>query len=122
MALQARDGAGDARPSPVKGAAAPVVQVVQKASEMCGDAEVEPGVSMNEALMDPKMRASAAKWRSGNETRRITALCARLMNGLSSIKPAWLEGLSDGRAEPQPVRPLPHHQEAPSLKLRTYRK
>lgn len=91
-----------------------MVQVLQRATDMCGHAEVEPGMSMNEALMDPKTRASAAKWRSGNETRKITALCARLMNGLQAIKPSWLEGLSDGQAEPPPVRPLPHSAIGPS--------
>ena len=68
-----------------------MVEVVKRATATFGDDEVEPGVSMNEALCDPKLRASAAKWRSGSETRRVTALCARLLNGLQNIKPVSLE-------------------------------
>ena len=90
------------------GRAAPVLEVIQKAAAACGDTEVEPGVSMHDALSNPRLRAAAAKWRSGSESRRVTALFARMMNGLHSIKPAWLEGVS-AAVEPTPVDPLPLH-------------
>ena len=41
-------------------------------------------------------------------TRRVTALLARLMNGLQSIKPSWLDGSRPGGpslAEALPLRP-----------------
>ena len=82
-----------------------MVEVVRRATVGC-DGEVEPGVSMLETLSNPNLRASAAKWRSGSDSRRVTALFARLMNGLHTIRPAWLENLG-GQHEPAPVRPLP---------------
>lgn len=106
LASGSRPLPADARPPALSDPAPSVVDVVREVTASCGHAEVEPGVSMNEALSDPKLRASAAKWRSGNETRRVTALCARLLNGLQSIKPSWLEGLA-AAPEPAPVQPLP---------------
>ena len=97
-------GPADAGPSAVSGTA-PVVDVISKVTSTFGHEEVEPGVSMEETLADPKLRASAAKWRSGSDGRRATALLARLLNGIHSIKPSWLDG--SPAVEPQPVRTLP---------------
>ena len=96
--------AADAGAGALKEAEA-MVEVVRRAAVEC-DGEVEPGVSMLETLSNPDLRASAAKWRSGSDSRRVTALFARLMNGLHTIRPAWLENIG-GNHEPSPVRPLP---------------
>ena len=103
LAGGSRDPA-DAGSSLVSGAA-PVMDVVSKVTSAFGQEEVEPGVSMEETLADPKLRASAAKWRSGSEGRRATALLARFLNGIQSMKPSWLDG--SPAVEPRPVRTLP---------------
>lgn len=114
-------GPADAGPSAVSGTA-PVVDVISKVTSTFGHEEVEPGVSMEETLADPKLRASAAKWRSGSDGRRATALLARLLNGIHSIKPSWLDG--SPAVEPQPVRTLPvreaiHGPPAPQARWKT---
>ena len=44
------------------------VRAVTQAAEACEGMEVEPGISMNEALLDPVHRAQAARWRNGPRT------------------------------------------------------
>lgn len=94
-----------------------VLETVRRAAAEHGDQEVEPGVSMVAALGDPSLRANAGRWRGGTETRRVTALLARLMNGLHSIKPSWLEGPHhDGEplvGEALPVRISQHGPDVP---------
>ena len=62
---------------------------------------------MQEALSDPSTRAQAARWRSGPEPRRATAILARMMQSLQSVRPSWTQALVAGEppvAEPLPVR------------------
>ena len=62
---------------------------------------------MQEALSDPSTRAQAARWRSGTEPRRATAILARMMQSLQSVRPSWTQALVAGEppvAEPLPVR------------------
>ena len=80
----------------------------RRVAEAHGSQEVEPGISMEQALQSPALRANAGRWRGGTETRRVTALLARLMNGLQSIKPSWLDGSRPGGpslVEALPLRP-----------------
>ena len=58
----------------------PLARAVQVASE-----EISPEDMKN--LNDPSFRASAARWRSGPQTRKITAAFARLLSSLNAIKP-----------------------------------
>ena len=81
---------------------------MRRVAEAHGSQEVEPGISMEQALQSPALRANAGRWRGGTETRRVTALLARLMNGLQSIKPSWLDGSRPGGpslVEALPLRP-----------------
>ena len=83
------------------------LQAVSRVADEFGDAEIEPGISMQEALSDPNTRAQAARWRSGPEPRRATAILARMMQSLQSVRPSWTEALVAGElpvAEPLPVR------------------
>ena len=54
-----------------------------------------------EALSDPSARAQAARWRSGPEPRRATAILARMMQSLQSVRPSWTQ------AEPPVAELLP---------------
>lgn len=65
------------------------MQAVARAEQACGEMEVEPGVSMRAALRDPGARAQAARWRSGSEPRRVTAVLARMY--------PWLNQRRSGR-------------------------
>ena len=58
----------------------PLARAVQVASE-----DISPEDMKN--LSDPSFRASAARWRSGPQTRKVTAAFARLLSSLSAIKP-----------------------------------
>ena len=83
------------------------LQAVSRVADEFGDAEIEPGISMQEALSDPNTRAQAARWRSGPEPRRATAILARMMQSLQSVRPSWTQALVAGElpvAEPLPVR------------------
>ena len=81
------------------------VRAVKQAAEACEGMEVEPGVSMNEALLDPVHRAQAARWRSGPEHRKVAAILARMMQALHGIRPAWIS--SPGSQNPPVAEPLP---------------
>ena len=102
----------DAGSPPLSLAQPPLVamQAVARAEQACGDLEVEPGVSMRAALRDPGTRAQAARWRSGSEPRRVTAILARMLQSLQRIRPGWgcEEAVADlPVAEPMPMRPQP---------------
>ena len=84
-------------------------QVVRKATAACVSSEIEPGVSMAAALATPTSRAQAAKWRSGSESRRVTAVLARMLQGLQAIKPTWLDS-EPVELEPPVAQPLPVHR------------
>ena len=81
------------------------VRAVTQAAEACEGMEVEPGISMNEALLDPVHRAQAARWRSGPEHRKVAAILARMMQALHGIRPAWIS--SPGSQNPPVAEPLP---------------
>ena len=66
-----------------------MLAVVTQAAGQLGTEEVS-------ALSDPRFRDQAARWRSGSESRRISAAFARLINSLHMIRPGWLK--------PAPVR------------------
>ena len=89
--------------------ASSVEQVVRKATAACVSSEIEPGVSMAAALATPTSRAQAAKWRSGSESRRVTAVLARMLQGLQAIKPTWLDS-EPVELEPPVAQPLPVHR------------
>lgn len=79
--------------------------VIGKAATEFGSAEVEPGVSMAQVLVDPGMRANAARWRPSTESRKVTALFARLLDGLQRVRPTWLSSMRS--SAPPAVEPLP---------------
>eukprot|EP00438_Fugacium_kawagutii_P003209 Skav218054 [mRNA] locus=scaffold214:1429603:1436014:- [translate_table: standard] len=93
-----------ADPNPA-GGGGDVASVIGKAADEFAQVEVEPGVSMAQALTDPAMRASAARWRPSTESRKVTALFARLLNGLQQIRPGWLSNMRAPTL--QAVEPLP---------------
>ena len=91
LASSSQDGA-NAVPCAVDGGAHSrlAVQADARVTEELGTAEIEPGVSTQEALNDPSTRAQATRWRSGSEGRRATAILASIMlESLHSIWPAW---------------------------------
>lgn len=63
------------------------------------------------ALCDPSFRDQAARWRTGSESRRISAAFARFINSLHIIRPGWLKPQAVRMApdEPPMVDPLPVH-------------
>ena len=114
----------DAGPAPLNAPSPPLVamQAVARAEQACADLEVEPGVSMRAALQDPGTRAQAARWRSGSEPRRVTAILARMLQSLQRIRPGW--GCEERTvempvAEPLPVRPQPAQPSAGSFGWRS---
>lgn len=107
LASGSQDGA-NAVPCAVDGGAHSrlAVQADARVTEELGTAEIEPGGSTQEALNDPSTRAQAARWRSGSEGRRATAILVSMLESLQSIRPAWtMAGGGDPPlAEPLPVR------------------
>ena len=104
------------QPSPAgvedRGASSAAVEAVARATEACASMEVEPGVSMGEALHDPIHRAQAARWRTGSEPRRVAAILARMMQALQVIRPAWTNSSSSNQ-DPPVAEPLPVRRVAP---------
>ena len=84
------------------------MEAVARAAQEMGTAEIEPGVSMSEALSNPAARAQAARWRSGSESRRVTAILARMLEALKNVRPAWTE--CQGAAALPVAQPLPVRQ------------
>ena len=58
------------------------------------------------AMGDPTFRNQASRWRSNDTSRRLSAAFARMLNTMSSIKPAWLADVKPD-AEPPVTEPLP---------------
>ena len=58
------------------------------------------------AMPDPAFRAQAARWRSGDEGRKFSAVLARFLNGLSTLRPGWQAEVV-GSSDPPEVTPLP---------------
>ena len=82
VSLQANaGGAGGVKEKKVN--VGPVLRAVQMASAELSPEEVE-------SLQDPQFRSQAAKWRSGSGSRRVSAVLAKLLNGLHAIKPGWV--------------------------------
>ena len=96
-----RDGAPDlvltlprqgSRPGPVSGegtrtAAEHLRAAMTQAAVALGDEEIAQGLTAAQVLEDTAATNSATRWRSGPESRRLTAVLARLRQGLSSVLP-----------------------------------
>lgn len=72
---------------------------MQIAAEKVGDEHLA-------AMPDPAFRAQAARWRSGDEGRKFSAVLARFLNGLSTLRPGWQAEVA-GSSDPPEVTPLP---------------
>ena len=76
-----------------------VKQAMQIAAEKVGEEHLA-------AMPDPAFRAQAARWRSGDEGRKFSAVLARFLNGLSTLRPGWQAEVA-GSSDPPEVTPLP---------------
>lgn len=76
-----------------------VKPAMQIAAEKAGDEHLA-------AMSDPAFRAQAARWRSGDEGRKVSAVLARFLNGLSTLRPGWQAEVA-GSSDPPEVTPLP---------------
>ena len=99
-------GHGDAHPAALKPVTESLLSAVDAAAAQLGTIEVDAGLTAQEILNDEQSRASAARWRSGNVARRLTAALARMV---TSLQP-WSAPSSSTRSAAavlEPVRPKP---------------
>ena len=81
---------GDANVDPVKSsskAADLLMTAMTEAAATLGETEVSQGLSAAQVLADPGARQAAVRWRAGPVHRRLTALLARLRQGLGQVFP-----------------------------------
>ena len=80
-------GHPNANPVALKPVTEGLLTAVDCAVQQLGSEEIAAGMTAQEILSDDSARASAAKWRSGTMSRRITATLARLVSSLQSWSP-----------------------------------
>ena len=104
-ALPDSSSAGAAAGNAPKRAMGVLMEAMDRATIALGDEEVTPGLNAAQVLADSATRQSATRWRSGPESKRLTALMARFSEGLQSLFP----GRADASARPvlQPVQAVP---------------
>lgn len=76
-----------------------VKQAMQIAAEKVGEEHLA-------AMPDPAFRAQAARWRSGDEGRKFSAVLARFLSGLSTLRPGrarWLAAVTLRKSPPLPL-------------------
>jgi len=79
-----------------------------QAAVALGDEEIAQGLTAAQVLEDSAATNSPTRWRSGPESRRLTAVLARLRQGLSAVLPGFDSSEDSGGAAPlQPVHARP---------------
>ena len=76
-----------------------------QAAVALGDEEISQGLTAAQVLEDTAATNSASRWRSGPESRRLTAVLARLRQGLSAVLPG-LDSLGNSGAAAPPLQPV----------------
>ena len=77
-----------------------------QAASALGSEEIAQGLTASEVLANSDSTQSAARWRSGPEGRRLTAVLARLSQGLASVFPVVGAGGQGCAASAEPLRPV----------------
>ena len=77
-----------------------------QAASALGSEEIAQGLTASEVLANSDSTQSAARWRSGPEGRRLTAVLARLSQGLASVFPGVGAGGQSRAAWAEPLRPV----------------
>ena len=90
----------------VPGDTGPVLRAVELAAQELNQSDLA-------ALNDPGYRSQASKWRTGDGSRRVSAVLARMLNALHTIRPQWLAGMAEDHGEPPEVAPLPFRPGVP---------
>ncbi|OLQ14595.1 hypothetical protein AK812_SmicGene1219 [Symbiodinium microadriaticum] len=77
-----------------------------QAASALGNEEIAQGLTAAEVLASDDGTQSAARWRSGPEGRRLTAVLARLSQGLASVFPSLGPAVERGGAPAEPLQPV----------------
>ena len=94
-------------------AATSVLAAVSSAAQSLGQTPVSGQLSAAQVLADPPSRQAAARWRSGDAARRVTAALAKVSQLLQEwVVPHSPPTGAPAVAQPQPVRPANHRDTA----------
>ena len=77
-----------------------------QAATALGNEEIAQGLTAAEVLASSDSMQSAARWRSGPQGRRLTAVLARLSQGLASVFPGFGSAGEGGDPSAEPLRPV----------------
>ena len=94
-------------------AATSVLAAVNSAAQSLGQTPVSGQLSAAQVLSDPPSRQAAARWRSGDTARRVTAALAKVSQLLQEwVVPHSPPTGAPAVAQPRPVRPANHRDTA----------
>ena len=94
------------------------MEAMNQATTALGDEDISQGLSAAQVLADLNARQMASRWRSGSESRRLTALLAKLREGLASVFPGQAPAPARDAAPKaglQPVRARPIRGESQTV-------